>query len=60
MPMLEDSGTRIYFEEEWEHGLMCAECPHVFREGEPYSERLYAFTEDVPIVQVVCLGCALA
>jgi hypothetical protein len=45
--------------EEWApHGLMCAECPHVFREGERFSTLLYAFSDDVPMALVVCLDCA--
>lgn len=47
-----------YRESEWAHGLMCAECPHVFREGERFTTSLYAFSDDVPMVLVVCLDCA--
>ena len=48
-----------YREDEWSpHGLMCAKCPHVFREGERFTTLLYAFSEDVPMAQVVCLDCA--
>ena len=43
---------------EWTHGLMCAECPHVFREGERFTTLLYAFSDDVPMTLVVCLDCA--
>ena len=43
---------------EWPHGLMCAECPHVFREGERFTAPLYAFSDDVPMGLVVCLACA--
>jgi hypothetical protein len=49
-----------YVEDEWPHGLMCEDCPHVFREGDRYSERLYAFAVDAPIVEIVCLPCATA
>jgi hypothetical protein len=48
----------LYQEVEWPHGLMCAECPRMFREGERYTMDLYAFSGDVPIVQIVCLECA--
>lgn len=43
---------------EWPHGLMCAKCPHVFREGERFTTPLYAFADDVPMSLVVCLDCA--
>jgi hypothetical protein len=48
----------VYREAEWEYGLMCAECPHVFQEGERYTSLLYAFSEDAPMCLVVCLSCA--
>ena len=57
MPAIEELGIE-YREDDWPHGLMCAECPHIFREGERYTERLYAFSEDVPVVQIVCVACA--
>ena len=38
----------VYRDAEWQHGLMCAECPHVFQEGERFTSLLYAFSEDVP------------
>ncbi len=47
-----------YVEDEWPHGLMCAKCPHVFREGERYTTHLYAFSGDVPMALVTCLACA--
>jgi hypothetical protein len=47
-----------YRSAEWEHGLMCAECPHTFREGDRFTTRLYAFSDDVPMALVVCLDCA--
>ncbi len=47
-----------YRAEDWPHGLSCGQCPHVFSEPERYSERLYAFIDDAPLVEIVCLGCA--
>jgi len=47
-----------YVEEDWPHGLSCSQCPHVFSEPERYSERLYAFVGDAPLVEVLCLSCA--
>jgi hypothetical protein len=50
----------VYRETEWPHGLMCADCPHVFREGERYAKHLYAFAERVPVLRVLCEQCATA
>ena len=47
-----------YRASDWEHGLTCAECPHAFREGDRFTTRLYAFSDDVPMALVVCLPCA--
>jgi hypothetical protein len=57
MAALEELGLP-YREAEWEHGLRCADCPHTFREGERFTTRLYAFSDDVPMALVVCLDCA--
>ena len=56
MAALEELGVP-YCESEWEHGLMCAECPHVFREGARFTALLYAFSDDVPMA-LVCVPCA--
>lgn len=48
----------VYTEDDWPHGLSCGQCPHVFSEPERYSERLYAFLGDQPLVEVLCLPCA--
>jgi hypothetical protein len=48
----------VYVEEDWPHGLSCGQCFHVFHEPERYSERLYAFSGDAPLGQIVCLECA--
>jgi hypothetical protein len=55
--MLAELGL-LYRESGWPHGLMCAECPHIFREGERYTTDLYAFSEDVAMVRVLCVPCA--
>lgn len=47
-----------YRDAEWPHGLMCGECPHVFREGERFATSLYAFSDDVPMCLVLCVPCA--
>lgn len=50
----------VYRDDEWEHGLRCAECNRLMQEGDRYSERLHALTSDgIPIVVIVCVGCAV-
>jgi hypothetical protein len=49
----------VYVEQHWPHGLACGQCLHVFNEPERYSERLYAFSGDQPLVEIVCLDCAM-
>jgi hypothetical protein len=40
-------------------GLVCAQCAHVFREGERYTTILHAFWDDGQSeALVVCLSCA--
>ena len=54
---MQDLGI-VYQETDWPHGLMCAQCPHVFHEGERFTSLLYAFAADSPVAEVVCLPCA--
>jgi hypothetical protein len=43
---------------EWPHGLKCTNCRHAFREGERFTTRLDALSEDgVPVCLLVCLPC---
>jgi hypothetical protein len=49
-----------YASADWEHGLACLACRRVLREGDRYSERLTAFAEDMPMVELICLECATA
>lgn len=58
MPSVELSA--IYRSEEWPHGLRCALCSRSFSDGDAYSERLYAFVDEAPIVEIACLDCAKA
>lgn len=48
-----------YRAEDFPAGLACSECGRVLREGERYSEVLVGFSEDVPVAQLVCTGCAM-
>jgi hypothetical protein len=57
MAAIEELGI-AYCDDDWPHGLSCAECQHVLQEGERYTALLYAFSEDVPMCLVVCLACA--
>lgn len=41
------------------HGLRCFDCGAAFIEGQPISERLDSFMGDTPVVQLVCVGCAM-
>lgn len=59
MAAVEEIGV-AYDPREWPHGLACIDCHHVLRVGDRYVERLYAFTGDAPIVEIVCSGCATA
>ena len=52
--------VEVYRATEWPHGLMCADCPHQFREGERYTKHLYAFAERVPVLRLLCDRCATA
>ncbi len=47
-----------YVAEHWPHGLSCSQCHHIFREPERFSERLYAFSGDRPLVEIICVECA--
>lgn len=57
--MIEPELGVVVREEDWPHGLRCAECKSLLGEGDRYSERLEKFMGDVPIVLIVCLSCAL-
>jgi hypothetical protein len=55
-----NSGDMRYADADWEHGLSCVDCRRVLREGDRYSERLTAFAEAAPMVELVCVDCATA
>jgi len=60
MPPSEPALGVLVEAEDWPHGLRCAECHRPLQEGGRYSERLDALNADgIPIVLIVCLGCAL-
>jgi len=50
----------VYLDDEWPHGLRCAQCNSLFVDGDRYSARLESFVDDTPLCLVVCVGCALA
>jgi hypothetical protein len=45
--------------EDWPWGLRCMDCDRGLGEGDAFSERLTDIVEGVPLVEVVCLDCAL-
>lgn len=48
----------VYRDEDFEHGLMCPGCDHVFIDGEQFSSVLHAFQDDMPICTLMCCWCA--
>ena len=57
---MEIDADRVYESEEWPYGLRCAACNELFIEGQPISERLDSFIDDIPCVVIVCVGCNLS
>jgi hypothetical protein len=47
-----------YRDDDWPHGLRCSQCRRVLREPERYTEKLDGFTNDTPLISIVCLACA--
>lgn len=48
-----------YVAAEWPHGMRCTRCNHLFRDGESFTTALYAFADETPLTEVVCLACVL-
>lgn len=48
-----------YRDEDFPMGLRCPECKRTFHDGDPISERLDGFQDDIPICVLVCVGCGL-
>jgi hypothetical protein len=44
---------------EFPHGLTCMDCDTALRPGASYSKRLIAFMDDAPVVELVCVPCAM-
>ena len=52
--------TSHYVAEEWPHGLRCAECDHLYIEGETLHKQPHGMLEDgTPVLLIVCWDCAL-
>ena len=49
-----------YVDEQWPHGLRCAECHRLITAGDRYSEKPVSIAGTIPVVRVVCVVCALA
>ena len=47
----------IYVDAEWQHGMMCTNCPHVMHDGDEYHSVPHAMIGDVPICMIVCDDC---
>jgi hypothetical protein len=45
--------------DEYPHGLRCMDCGERLKTGDRYSKRLVGFARDTPIVELVCLSCAI-
>ena len=42
---------------DWPHGLRCADCARLMRDGEPYAERWTGMAGDVPVIMICCTAC---
>lgn len=48
-----------YVDAEWPHGLRCADCHDLMNDGDRYSEQLVSMADELPVVRIVCVVCAL-
>ena len=46
-------------DEDWPHGLRCGACSRLLEDGDRYSEQLTHMAEDVPVVMITCVPCAM-
>ena len=44
---------------DWPHGLRCMDCGRRLSPGQRYSKRLTGMADEVPVVEIVCVECAL-
>jgi hypothetical protein len=49
-----------YDDADWPHGLRCADCHRLMSEGDRYSEQLASMADELPLVRIVCVVCALS
>jgi hypothetical protein len=49
-----------YVDAHWPHGLRCGDCDHLMRAGDAYSEQLVSMADELPVVRIVCVVCALS
>lgn len=54
-----DPSQRIVRSKEWAGGLRCMDCHTALNDGDAYSERLSSLLGDTPMVEIVCVPCAL-
>lgn len=48
-----------YDEADWPHGLRCMDCDRELSDGDRYTSRIVAFQDDIPVMEIICLECAL-
>jgi hypothetical protein len=44
---------------EFPHGLRCMDCDESLLPGDIYSKRLVSFLGDEPVVELICVPCAM-
>lgn len=57
--MSETAFGHAYNDDDWPHGLRCAQCDRLMQEGDRFSERLDSMIDETPIALIVCVSCAL-
>jgi hypothetical protein len=59
MEEMDEMGRHVIATGEFPHGLRCMDCDAPLRPGDTYSKRLTAFIADDPVVELVCVPCAI-
>lgn len=52
-----EAKTLVYTDAEWPHGCRCSRCDRLFEDGDAMHQELYAFVDDIPMVQPACTSC---
>ena len=56
---MDEMNRHVIASGEFPHGLTCMDCDVPLRPGDTYSKRLIAFMADAPVVEPVCVPCAM-